>query len=141
MIKVSTPINSIALMIRVFLNEQDCLNDQGFPPNEQDLPLALLSALPAHNLGVMDSGVLLYIPSEIQAPRRLFELYPSFLFGLAISVAVSVALASLKQLAFTIAVIIAYKYVKQQQQTLVTLMNKNFISRGNSKTIKTNREG
>ena len=49
------------------------------------------------------------LPSEIQAPRRLFELYPSFLFGLAISVAVSVALASLKQLAFSIAVIIAYK--------------------------------
>ena len=76
----------------------------------------------------MDSGVL-YIPSEIQAPRRLFELYPSFLLGLAFSVAVSVALASLKQLAFSIAVIIAYKYVKQQQQTLVTLMNKDFISR------------
>ena len=88
----------------------------------------------------MDSGVL-YIPPEIQASQRLFELYPSFLFGLAISVAVSVALASLKQLAFTIAVIIAYKYVKQQQQALVTLMNKDFISRGNSKTIKTNREG
>ena len=52
-----------------------------------------------------------------------------------------IALAFLKQLAFSIAVIIAYKYVKQQQQTLVTLMNKNFISRGNSKTIKTNREG
>ena len=76
----------------------------------------------------MDSGVLPF-HQEIQAPRRFFELYPSFLFGLAISVAVSVALASLKQLAFTIAVIIAYKYVKQQQQTLVTLMNKDFISR------------